>query len=165
MRLVKNLYSQDDSYRLRDNGVPGLFGLRSGQVVASNVTVYRNAGWYNHLGQKIGWGDLSCHAIRRIAYGLRKGEAFIILSERDSIWRFRFPDLFKFDPAPPDILEPGVDYVLGHAQMLILPRKVFFVNRHQDREKPREVAPGLWASFIDESSLRQELSKRGLLSV
>lgn len=62
-----------------------LFGLCSG-VCKNNAFAY-NASWFNADGEELGWGDLSLDDLRRIADGLEEGELFIILLERDSLWR------------------------------------------------------------------------------
>ena len=56
---MKKWYT-DGSY-----GAKGLFGLRCGQLRGKQVA--HNGGWYNGLGEKIGWGDLSQDDLSRIA--------------------------------------------------------------------------------------------------
>jgi hypothetical protein len=157
VRLVKDLYSQAQI------GPTGLFGLHPGQMAPRKSKVFHNAGWYNHLGQKIGWGDLSAGDIGRIVRELESDECFIVMAERDSYWRFAIPNPNDWEKAPPDILEPGIDYVVNHAQMVIFPGEVYSVSRFSFIEGPWEVSPGLWAPFIGVEELRRKLAAFGLV--
>lgn len=59
-----------------------LFGLANGQM--RTYCTVKNAGWYNHLGEKLGNGCLSAGDIKMIEGSLREGEVFVILSELES---------------------------------------------------------------------------------
>lgn len=82
-----------------------LFGLQYGQNLCGKEII-RNAGWYNHLGQKLGYGDLSIEDLDKIAASIAEEELFIVLSELDSTWGL---------PSSLDRFAPGIDYVMQHA--------------------------------------------------
>lgn len=75
-RLTKGMYGYPQQSKL--------FGLSDGQCLSRDFV--HNGGWYNKLGEKLGWGDLSLSNIKRISEELEEGELFIVLSEQDSFW-------------------------------------------------------------------------------
>ncbi len=84
--------------------------IREGQCLMDDL--FHNASWYNRLGEKLGWGDLSGANIQQIRTCLPAGELFIIVSERAPFW-----DLSKdLDP-----MNPGIDFLVKHAEALITP--------------------------------------------
>lgn len=72
-------------YGTEFNPKKGPFGLRCGQMKCG-YKMYHNASWYNKLGQKIGWGDLSEDNLLEIKIKIPSDELFIILGEHDSYW-------------------------------------------------------------------------------
>lgn len=118
-RLTKGMYGSYMDPKL------DLFVLYSGQMRGRKIMIGRNAGWFNKLGERLGWGDLSTQDFRRIAKGLNKGELFIVLSESDS----RFSSSLK-SAAKEEMDFPGVDHVLKTAMYVIARRKVYIVDRY-----------------------------------
>lgn len=109
------------------------FGLKCGQM-RSDDTIH-NGGWYNILGAKLGWGDLSIGDITRIKNELPKDECFIVLSESDSFWKFVrnvAPLGFMCDVDEPSERCPGTEYVLEKAMFLIVPGTVYCCNYRGD---------------------------------
>lgn len=54
--------------------------LKCGQF--RRVDTVNSGGWFNKLGERLGWGDLDPTDFARIAQELEEGELFIILPER-----------------------------------------------------------------------------------
>ena len=73
-QLKKGMYGEEY------NQTGNLFGLRCGQH-RSIEKITHGSGWYNSVGEKIGWGDLSVKDFERISEELNFGEIFIVLSE------------------------------------------------------------------------------------
>lgn len=65
----------------------GPFEFRCGQM-RSGDSIAHNGGWYNHRGEKLGFGDLSLYDLMRVCRDISDSEAFIVLSESDSFWNF-----------------------------------------------------------------------------
>lgn len=84
------------------------FGLSYGQNRQNDII--RNAGWFNHRGEKLGFGDLSLHDIDNIAADIPDDELFIILNEGNTTWNM---------PSGMDRFKPGIDYVMNHASWLV----------------------------------------------
>jgi hypothetical protein len=112
-QLTKGLYGHQ--FERASN----LFGLSCGQIRGKDFV--HNGGWYNKLGEKLGWGDLSTDDFFRIRRELEEGEMFIILDESDSFWNFvTRPGLLGHNAVTkPDVEAPGVDYVAAHARYII----------------------------------------------
>lgn len=123
-RLVPGMYGRQDFSKV------GLFGLVQGQISPRTLKMVHNGGWYNHLGQKIGWGDLSSKNFRRISAGLRRGELFIVLSEKDSFWSFvsHAGVTGGLSTVRKEEQNPGVGYVSDRAIYVIAPRKIYAVT-------------------------------------
>lgn len=83
------------------------FGLSYGQHRTNDVL--RSAGWFNDLGEKLGYGDLSLSDLDAICNDLRDGEYFIALSEANTIWDM---------PVHLEKINPGIEYVMEHAAWL-----------------------------------------------
>lgn len=102
------------------------FGLRVGAIRAKDLV--HNGGWYNGLGQKIGWGDLSVEDIKRIQSKLQPEELFVVLPERASYWDFveHLPDnKMQLDAKA---AHPGIEYIVEHAHWLITPATIYHKN-------------------------------------
>ena len=59
------------------------FGLRFGHTQV--LPLLRRAGWFNALGEKLGYGDLTGFDVARIARELRSDEMFVVLNDEDSV--------------------------------------------------------------------------------
>jgi hypothetical protein len=96
-----------------------------------------NNGWYNKVGEKLGWGDLSPEDFRKISLELEKGELFIILSESDSFWNFvTQPGIIgSMAAVKPTEDAPGVDYVAEKARYIIQNGQLYSVDRYGDSDK------------------------------
>jgi len=84
------------------------FGLSNNQM--RHNSIINNAGWYNLQGEKLGAGDLSLPDMVNIAKTISPTEAFVVLSEMDSMWDM---------PSTFDHTAPGKDYVLHKAIWII----------------------------------------------
>lgn len=99
-------------------------GMKEGQMRGwGNKKVGHNCGWYDRLGNKVGWGDLSKEDLDRVAADLPAGELLIVLSEQKSFWTFVtqigiIGDLCKTESREQS---PGVDYVTEHALFIARP--------------------------------------------
>jgi hypothetical protein len=132
-RLKKEMY-----YRERGRRPSGLFGLLNGQLSGRRVRAAKNAGWYNRDGEKLGWGDLSFDDIVRIRDGLRPGELFITLGERDSFWAFVTRlggPVGAMHRVRRKERAPGVRYVIDHCSFIIAPGKLYLVSRYPETRK------------------------------
>jgi hypothetical protein len=109
------------------------FGLMGGQCRNRATSLARNAGWYNKTGEKLGWGDLSVLDARRIAAGLRKGELFLVLSEK-AAWLDFVTHVKRgrksYMKISPREKAPGKRYVADHATYVFAPRKLYLVDRY-----------------------------------
>lgn len=162
MKLVKGMYGHE--FGARDAGV--LFGFHAGQMRAHDFV--HNGGWYNGLGEKLGWGDLDPSDFLKIKNGIDKGEVFIILPERASFWNF-----VTDNPGPigacartqPTAEAPGIDYVIEHAMYMIDCRNVFVVSDYRTGEVGSIGMRGsdtkVVAHFISRETVRQILDVIG----
>jgi hypothetical protein len=108
MLLTKKLYGSEFS---PTKDAP--FGLRCGQM-GSHRGLGHNAGWYNALGEKVGWGDFTAMNAERVMAEIPENELLILLSEEDSYWNF-----VSFGGKPKvkgDEYSPGIDYVADHSR-------------------------------------------------
>lgn len=78
-------------------------GLQYGQV--RKDAILTNAGWFSHLGEKLGVGDISMSDLQEISRRLPVGEIFFILSEADCLSM----------PSGLDRLAPGINFVIDNA--------------------------------------------------
>lgn len=123
-RLVKGMYRLE----FRVEGRAPLFGLYYGQYRHRDNSYGHNAGWYNKLGEKLGYGDLSVNDVKRIAAELEEGELFITMGEQDSFWKF-----VTFNPGTigahcatsPEEQAPGQKYVAEKAVYVITKGKIY----------------------------------------
>jgi len=122
-QLTKGMYGQ------QFQRVSKVFGLSCGQIRSRPDKTTHNSGWYNKLGEKLGWGDLDVDDFRRISSELENGEFFIILGEQDSYWRLHETGRAHLEEAP------GVDYVAEHAMFIITQGQLYFVNDSGFREE------------------------------
>lgn len=111
------------------------FGFRCGQM-RHNGQLTHNSGWYNGLGQKLGFGDLSDDDVLRILCDIEPDEIFLVLSENDSFWRFGERDLEL------NMNAPGVDYVVEHAFIAITSKGVYFIGQNRLSEGGTTVTLG-----------------------
>jgi hypothetical protein len=126
-RLTKGMYGHEFAPR------GGLFGLSCGQMRCPDVV--HNGGWYNHLGEKLGWGDLSPDDLNRIAAELKDDEVFIILGEYQSHWDFvkQFDSQKRVQRAEPTAEAPGTDYVADKCFLVITRGRIAYVNPGYER--------------------------------
>ena len=137
MRLTTGLYGHE--FR----NASDLFGIRCGQMRADDTI--HNGGWYNHLGQKLGWGDLSRDDLKRISQQLEPGEVFVVLPESASFWEFvKQPGLIgsmaSVDRRTEQ--EPGIDYVRKHASWIIVTGRVMRVHFYEQECKGTDALTG-----------------------
>ncbi len=103
------------------------FGLRCGQMRTPQIT--HNSGWYNAVGEKIGWGDLGPEDFLRIMTEIEPGEAFLVLTEQDSFWNFtRYSTSQRENVSNLDSEAPGVDYVMNHACWVVTHGYVAYID-------------------------------------
>ena len=138
MRLTKGVY---DNLTFGIVGKPnesmsGLFGLYEGQIRGSSVV--HNGGWYNNLGEKIGWGDLSEKDLQKISRDLKSDEAFIVLGEHESFWNFvtHYGVVGALCQTKSEEQNPGLDYVIKYARYAIFSNQIMnlFSLENSNRE-------------------------------
>ena len=78
-------------------------GLQYGQVRRNAILT--NAGWFSHLGEKLGVGDIAMSDLQEISRRLPIGEVFFFVSEADCL----------SIPSGLDRLAPGIDFVIDNA--------------------------------------------------
>jgi hypothetical protein len=122
MRLTRSMYGGEFDHR----DVSDLFGLHCGQIRCREV---HNPGWYNKLGEKLGWGDLNADDFLRIACELEPDELFIVLCEENSYWNFVCDVglIGGMSRASHDVNAPGIEYVTKHVMYIIAPCKLYAV--------------------------------------
>jgi len=93
---------------------------------AGNNKIIHNGGWYNHAGEKIGWGDLTTDEFRKVAAEIEEGEIFIVLGERASFWNFVVQPavIGSLCDAQPEEKDPGLEYVAKHARFAIMKDRI-----------------------------------------
>ncbi len=123
-RLTKGMYGHEFG------STSDLFGIRCGQMRGGELV--HNGGWYNRLGEKLGWGDLSIEDMQRIASQLEEGELFIILGERDSYWDIHEE---KGDQKK-DEHAPGVEYVTKKCRYIIAPKQLYAADEFGNVTEP-----------------------------
>lgn len=105
-------------------------GLRDGEYVPQKDQVFKNAGWYNIDGEKVGWGDLSAQNIHTLSIHLT--EPLLILTEQNSYSNFKsfmeFSDSTGRKPENVSMIvnrtlekNPGIEYVLSKLDAAIMP--------------------------------------------
>lgn len=103
--------------------------LRCGQM--RSLYFCHNAGWYNKHGEKIGWGDLNLSDFKKLRDGLLSTEAFLILSESDSFWKFveRNPGIIgSMCSTSEEMLQANQKYAIDRAMFLIVKGKIYLVR-------------------------------------
>lgn len=104
-----------------------VYGLRIGRITQQQSAAH-NGGWYNMEGKKLGWGDLDYKDLYDVAYRhLKENEAFLVLGERDSYWKFvSFPVMDSMQKAVADKeAQPGLEYLAAHARYLVINRNIY----------------------------------------
>lgn len=137
-----------------------LFKLCSGQLRDRKTMITRNSGWYNKLGEKLGSGDLNVADFRRISRGLKKGELFIILSEKDSKWRFHYRINGQSIVNLPEEA-PGVIYMIQNAMYVIARKKFYLINHYSIYKEKIYDCKGLIFQAIDQDAFKR-LIKTGI---
>jgi hypothetical protein len=107
MLLTKGIFGEE----FRFNGY-NEFDLRTGQLRAKRLC--HNVGWYNKLGEKLGWGDLDSADFEKIQKVIPENEWFLILSEQDSFWNFvtKLGIIGSMCETSQTEQSPGIEYVL-----------------------------------------------------
>jgi hypothetical protein len=138
-------------------GRAGLFGLFNGQMRGGPKKLTHNSGWYNRKGQKLGWGDLSADDFKRIAGGLKKGELFVILGERDSFWNFvtAYGNVGANCTTSPEEKAPGRDYIAEKAMYVIAPGRLCLVDHSGFTKESRYEIAGLTFDVISGDEARK----------
>ncbi len=138
-RLTKGMYG--DQF----NPTGNLFGLHCGQMRGGKTKLTHNSGWYNKLGEKLGWGDLSSKDFQHISRELKDGELFIILGEQDSFWNFvtGYGPIGSMCPTKPEVQAPGMAYVAEHARYIIARNQMYQVDCFGDLKKKTSEWRGL----------------------
>jgi len=124
-RLTKGMYGSEFRTTV------GLFGLFCGQMHPMlHTRMAKNSGWYNRLGERLGWGDLSTTNFQQIS---KDDELFIILGEQDSFWNLATKRgiISAQAVAKPDVKAPGVEYVADHCRFVIAKGCVYIVERFE----------------------------------
>ena len=136
MRLTKGLYNNliVGIVGKPNESMSDLFGLFTGQIRSSSVV--NNGGWYNNLGEKIGWGDLSKNDLQKISRGLKSDEAFIVLGEHESFWNFvtHYGVIGALCQTKPEEQNPGLDYVIKYARYAIFSNQIMNLFSLENRE-------------------------------
>ena len=153
MQLTKGLF--DNEFELTS----GPFGLHNGQMRGGSDKITHNSGWYNKLGEKLGFGDLSGRDFRRIAKNIDEGEVFIVFGEQDSFWHF-VTDIGIIGSAckpKPEVSAPGIDYVIEHARYVVVRNHLFRVRQLGDT-MDNQVISGAEFETIDRASIKTVVS-------
>lgn len=116
--------------------VEGPFGLQTGQM-RRDPKLAHNGGWYNIMGEKVGWGDLDAKDFERIKKELQAGETFIVLSEERSFWNFvEDPKMIPgFSNSRPKALIPGIGYVATNSMYIVRNGEAFLVSDMDDEAR------------------------------
>jgi hypothetical protein len=130
-------------------------GLREGQMRAGEDKITHNSGWYNLAGEKIGWGDLGKRDMAAILATLPASEAFIVLSEQNSFWKFvtHIGAIGSLCRTTGDAEKPGLEYVLEHAMLCVKDGRIIYVSDFQpadnswlEKNKIGQVLPEIMGS-------------------
>lgn len=122
-QLTRRMFGHEFNPKSRE------FGLCCGQIRGGDGLIIRNSGWYNKLGEKLGFGDLTVENFQRISNELEDGEQFIILNEFDSYLKLATRSV-KAIVTEPTMEAPGVDYVAKHAIYIIVRNQLYCVDRY-----------------------------------
>ena len=140
-------------YGTQHRSASELFGLRCGRMRGGPNRMLRNSGWFNKLGEKLGFGDIATDDVSNIAKGLDEDEVFIILREYPSFWDLR--DLAR-QPGHEDldIEAPGIEYVVTHAYYVIQRDTIWHLDRLMDHEITALQQLGVTCRSITHADLR-----------
>ena len=96
-----------------------------------------NAGWYNKLGEKLGWGDISIGDFQRICREIEGDELFITLSERDSFWELVVDLGASASTAvmSPSAEAPGVEYVAEKCHYIIGRDEIYHIDNNDSGDR------------------------------
>lgn len=150
--------------RMYENHREELFGLINEQTRVREIRIAKNSGWYNKLGEKLGWGDLSNKDFLRIFSGLDANELFIVLSETDSYWNFvKFTKIHGYDDTKmvtdPRVHAPGIDYVAEHAMYVIVRNDMYQVDRYNNSKEKTVEWRGLKFKVINLQAVKNLMTK------
>lgn len=142
-----------------------MFGLHEGQMTSPDLV--HNGGWYNKLGEKIGWGDLCPANMAIISAEIPGDELFIILSEQNSFWKFvKRPGAIGLLSEVDSLKEykPGIEYVLEKCKIIIKTSEVLVVYTYGDKP-PKEPYDGRvtnckWISRSEAKKIIDEYAKK-----
>jgi len=93
-------------------------GLQYGQV--RKDAVLTNAGWFSHLGEKLGVGDISMKDLDQISRKIPSGEIFFALSEATCLSL----------PSHLDRLSPGIDFIIDNAVWAVNSADIFRLDNN-----------------------------------
>lgn len=133
------------------------FGLYCGMEWNHHSRVVKNAGWYNVLGQKIGFGDLSPLDVRRIARQIPENEMFIMLHQIDSHEEIMRASSAKIGYPAGDfsVEEPGIEYVAEHAMYAIEHGIAYKVDRYSPGGEETSERTISWTTIHPKGLLRR----------
>lgn len=120
MILTKEVYGSQFG---RPEG-PLPFDFRCGQIRSQEIS--HNGGWYNCLGEKLGFGDLAAADFLKVRAEIPADELFVVLPERASYWDFGMTATKETEDL--DILAPGVNYVADKARYAIDDEYIYIVE-------------------------------------
>lgn len=120
-RLVAGMY---------DRPHERLFGLRGSQFIDTEVVV-PYGGWYNGLGERIGFGELGVPQLWSLRAGLSGSEQFVVLPWKSAYLDLQqHPAVQRFPRLVSSFIDedrPGRTYVLQCAQWIVLPGAIYYI--------------------------------------
>lgn len=136
------------------------FGIQSGQMRSGYGDDLKgkwthNSGWYNRLGEKLGWGDLSAADFKRIQEEIEEGDFFVVLCESDSFWAFvKNPrPTFGWDQDTERTADnPGVDYIVEKAMWVVEKGHIYSVG-------PKKEPPYTKSGLVVEPKTTKEIKQ------
>lgn len=125
--LIQDLYGEEFKPFL------GPFGLQSGQLRVERGFGH-NATWYNALGERLGWGDLSSDDVIRIREEIPVNETFITVGENMSFRHFvtNSPMIGSMAEVRIKVMRPGIGYVAQNARFIIRKDIIYYVEFDED---------------------------------
>ena len=125
-RLAAFLFEQ---FQARGS-TPPPFGLEHGQRRETGTLIVDNAVWYNHLGQRLGQGDLSADDCTRIAREMHQDDFFVILRQRLALKDGVRPPKSDFERVDSKFLQSSLpqDYLAKHAAYVVCKDRLYIVD-------------------------------------
>jgi hypothetical protein len=138
--------------------IPGFEFLTCGQI-RSHETFGHNSGWYNKLGEKLGWGDLNKNDIQKIIKALPADELFITLGEQDSFWNFvtEIGMIGSQCKTRTSAEAPGIHYVAEHCRYLIKKDGIYTKEFYSKKAGDVYEQEGLKIHIISEKEILEQM--------